>query len=241
MLCLHFDQVTILEVNKSGHPVNELSTVPAAATVGDLLEICRLLGDVAPSRVLIHPDPTTATENDVRATEATGKLVELVDGTLVEKPMSWEESILAMKLGTFLNIWLSTNNLGIVSGADGGYKLFPKLIRLPDVAFVSWERIRTKAIDRKAYPELAPDLAVEIVSESNSPGEMLRKVREYFSAGVRAVWIAYPSARTVRVYSDTDNFRDLTINDTLEGGQVLPGFSLAVVDWFRCLDQLPDQ
>ena len=86
-------------------------------------------------------------------------------------------------------------------------------------------------------PRLSPDLAVEVLSQSNTPGEMARKRHEYFSAGVRVVWLADPKGRTVDVYTSETQFTRLTVADTLDGGPVLPGFQLRLQDWFAELDR----
>ena len=77
-----------------------------------------------------------------------------------------------------------------------------------------------------------PDLVVEILSKGNTPKEMKRKLGEYFKAGVRLVWYVDPSKRTVTVYTAVDRSTVLHEDDTLDGGDVLPGFSLSIRDWF---------
>ena len=91
--------------------------------------------------------------------------------------------------------------------------------------------------DRKApILDLAPDLAVEVLSKSNSRGEMQRKLRDYFAAGTKLVWYVDPKKRTVRVYTDPDNAATLTEDRTLDGGDVLPGFTLRLRELFAELD-----
>jgi Uma2 family endonuclease len=104
----------------------------APATVGDLL---KRLGDIPAGRVRWHPTPGTATEKDViEALDREDRLCELVEGTLVEKPMGYEESDIAGLILTALNNFVRPRKLGIVTGADGTIKLFAGLIRIPDVA-----------------------------------------------------------------------------------------------------------
>ena len=80
-------------------------------------------------------------------------------------------------------------------------RLAPGLVRIPDVSFVSWDRFPDRRVTREPVPAIAPDLAVEVLSESNTKAEMDRKLREYFAAGARLVWYLDPEDRTVRVYT----------------------------------------
>jgi Uma2 family endonuclease len=86
-------------------------------------------------------------------------------------------------------------------------------------------------------PHLAPNLAVEVLSRTNTPGEMARNRREYFEAGVELVWIVDPERRTVAVFTSPEASRELTEADTLDGSQVLPGFSLPLGALFAELDR----
>src|SRR5690348_12773496 len=108
-------------------------------TVADLLE---RLGNVPPDRVWFRPVPGTATEQDVIDIEARyNRLCELVDGVLVEKTAGYFESRLALLLGHFIEDFLEENDLGLVLGADGTLRLMPGLVRIPDLSFVSWDKV----------------------------------------------------------------------------------------------------
>jgi Uma2 family endonuclease len=208
---------------------------PTIDTLADLLE---RLGGISPQRVRFHPLPGTATEEDVIAIERREKrLCELVDGVLVEKAMGYRESLLACALIEVLRAFVRPRNLGLVSGADGMMRLFPGLVRIPDVAFASWDRIPNRRVPTAPIPELAPDLAVEILSEGNTEAEMARKRREYFEAGVRLVWLVDPEARTVSVYTAPEQATVLDATQTLDGGVVLPGFTLPLAELFAELDR----
>jgi len=196
------------------------------------------LGGVAPSRVRFHPTPGTATEADLIAVNARKQgICELVDGILVEKAMGYTESVLALWLGGMLNAFVTPRNLGIVSGADGMMRLFPRLVRVPDLGFASWDRIPDRRMPTTPVAGFAPDLAVEVLSLSNTKAEMTRKRREYFKAGVRLVWEVDPRARIVKVYDDPKRSIVLDASMTLDGGAVLPGFALPLIDLFRELDR----
>jgi Uma2 family endonuclease len=206
--------------------------LPPVKTMTDLL---RRLGGVSPDRVRMNPPPGTAEVADLLDPE--NKHCELIDGTLVEKAMGVRESVLAGFLLELLGPFVRGQNLGILSGPDGTYEMLVGLVRLPDVAFVSWDRLPNRRIPDVPVPDVVPDLAVEVLSKNNQPGEMARKRDEYFQAGVRLVWEIDPRARTVRVYSAADRFHDLTAADTLSGGAVLPGFTLSLQHLFAELDR----
>ncbi len=201
---------------------------PTVETVADLLEA---LGDIPPKRVRIHPYPGTATEADVIAIHAREKrLCELVDGTLVEKSMGYEESRLAMEIGYVLVGFLRQHDLGTVAGEAGMMQLLTGLVRIPDVSFVRWEHLPDEA---GPIPSLAPDLAVEVLSESNTPKEMERKLHEYFDAGTQLVWYFDHRKRTVKVYTSPDQVTVLDESRTLDGGDVLPGLVIPLRELFE--------
>ena len=203
---------------------------PNHRTVADLLE---RLGGIAATRVLLDPRPGEATEQDVvNLHDRENRLFELVDGTLVEKVMGFEESRFAAFLIGSLIAYLKTNNVGTVVGADGMMRLFPGLVRIPDAAFISWERFPKGKRKRGQIPAVSPDLIVEVLSKGNTRAEMARKLEEYFRAGVRLVWYVDPKERTVRVHTALDQSALLREDQMLEGGDVLPGFTLSIREWF---------
>ena len=214
-----------------------MSTAPAARTfesVADLLEHC---GNVSPERVRMRPTPGTATEQDViDAEEREGKLCELIDGILVEKVMGFSESFLAMFLGRLLGNFADRADLGIVVGGDGAVRLLPGLVRIPDVSFVSWDRLPGRFVPRTPIPDLVPDLAVEVLSPSNTAAEMERKLKDYFFAGVRLVWYVDPEKRRVEVFTAPDQSSRLEEASILDGGAVLPDFSVPVRELFARLE-----
>lgn len=216
-------------IEDSGSPAD-------AETVADLLE---RLGGIPPERVLLHPPPGTATEEDVLRYEGAlrKRLCELVEGTLVEKAMGYRESILAVALSGFLREFVLPRNLGLVSGADGFVRLFSGLVRIPDVAFASWDRLPGRRVPEAPIPDLAPDLCVEVLSKSNTDREIERKRRECFTAAVRLLWVIDPDARTVAVHRGPDDSSVLGEADTLDGGEVLPGFQLELRKLFAELDR----
>jgi Uma2 family endonuclease len=199
--------------------------------VGDLLE---RLGNIPPHRIRLRPPPGQATERDVIALlDHENRLFELVDGTLVEKVMGFRESYLAMEVGRMIGNFVEENDLGVVAGADGTVRLFKGMVRISDVAFVSWARLPGRKIPRAPIPDLAPDLAVEVLSEGNTKQEMARKLKDYFFAGVRLVWFVEPDERTVEVFTAPDQSVVLREGQALDGGDVLPGLKLPLALLFR--------
>lgn len=215
------------------------AAVLPSAPIETLADLLDRLGNVPPKRIRFRPYPGTATEADVLAAMQgpRERLCELVEGVLVEKARGYRESRLAGFLLGLLNAFVIPRNLGIVTGADGTVRLMPGLVRIPDVAFTSWDRLPGRREPTAPIPTLAPDLAVEVLSASNTPTEMARKRLDYFTAGVRLVWEIDPDARTVSVYTGVDTFSVLTVSDTLDGGAVLPGFTLPLRDLFAELDR----
>jgi len=193
-------------------------------TLADLL---RRLGDIPPDRIRVRPPPGKASERDVlRIHRTEGRLYELVEGVLVEKAMGFSESGLGLLVAHFILNFLEGHDLGYLAGADGILRLAPGLVRIPDVCFVTWQRLGGKRPPEEPIPDLVPDLAVEVLSKSNTRREMERKLAEYFAVGVRLVWLIDPKLRTVEVYTSSDDCIVLRDKDTLDGGDVLPGFRL---------------
>jgi Uma2 family endonuclease len=211
------------------------ATIAQWQTVWDVIE---QLGDIPPERIRWNPRPGDATEADVLdAMLREKRYYELVDGVLVEKAVGYDASCLALALGAILRGFVIPRNLGVVSGADGLIRLFPGLIRGPDVAFASWDRFPDRRISKDPIPALVPDLVVEALSESNILKEMERKRGEYCSQGVLIVWEIDPRKRTATVYTPDGNEVHLTESDRLDGGDVLPGFSLDLRELFAELDR----
>jgi Uma2 family endonuclease len=206
-------------------------------TIGDLLD---RLGGISPQRVRFKPAPGTATEQDVISVEAReNRLCELVDGVLVEKPMGYVESLLAMAIGDVLREFVKPRKLGLVTGESGMMRLFPGLVRIPDVAYVGWDRIPGRRVPRQPIPDLVPHLVVEVLSESNTAAEMARKLEEYFRTGVLLAWLVDPRGRTVAAYTSPTQSARLDESQTLDGGVVLPGFTLPLRDLFAEMDEQP--
>ena len=216
------------------------AAVPHLRTAADLPALLRRLGDVPPERVLLDPPPGTATVADaVRLQESIDKrLCEVIDGTLVEKAVSEEASFVAAELIARMLTFARERRLGRVSGPDGRKRMDGGNSRMPDVAFIQAERL----VDGRITPGPdgpPPDLAVEVLSPSNTVAEMDRKRREYFASGVTLVWQIDPDTRTASVYTAVDMVVGVPRDGTLDGGTLLPDFAVKLTDLFDVLPAAP--
>lgn len=180
--------------------------------------------------------------------ENAGKRFRLMEGVLYEEGLLKAMSptgrlhgrvtwLLTVHMGNFV----LANALGEMTGAETGYVLYQNLggrdtVLAPDIGFVHTSRL-PDAISQEYVP-LAPDLAVEVLSPSNTPAEMALKVELYLRYGTRMVWLIDPNVKRVQVYRPTGEARQasvrfLTIEDTLDGEDVLPGFSLPLRELFQ--------
>jgi Uma2 family endonuclease len=215
------------------------SIFPSTWSVGDLLNH---LGGIPPERVRLDPQPGTATEQHVtKFNDHEDRLYELVDGVLVEKVLGLQKSYVGVEIGSELGTFVEQHDLGIIVGAGGTMRLRPGLVRMADVAFISWERLPGKRVPAESIPDLAPDLAVEVLSDGNTKQEMERRFKDYFLAGVRLVWYVDLRTRTAEVYTSPDQGVTITGGQSLDGGDVLPGFRLRLRSVFDLLAPPPSR
>lgn len=175
------------------------------------------------------------TAEDLFALSNDDRRYELVRGVLVEMaPAGGWQGEYSFRVSLNLGIFVEPRGLGQVYVSETGFILArdPDIVRAPDVAFVSAGRL-PPVRDREGYLPLAPDLAVEVVSQWDRARDAMDKVLEYLEAGVRLVWVVEPRRRTVTVWTPDRTARVLTETDELDGGKVLPGFRLAVAEVFR--------
>ncbi len=206
------------------------ASFPADWTLADLQAH---LGGIPLERIRAIPPPGTATKSDVEAIHAhTKRTCELIDGVLVEKPVGFYESALALRLVIFLGEYLKTHNIGMMAGEAGTVELLPNQVRAADVCVVCWERFPGGEIPTDPIPAIVPDFVVEVLSKSNTRAEMGRKLREYFTAGVRLVWYIDPRTRTARAFTSEEQFVELDENGMLSGGAVLPGLKVSLAELF---------
>ena len=213
--------------------------LPSAQETMTLQDLVNRLGGIPLSRILARPAPGSATEADlVRINDQKERICELIDGVLVEKPMGFRESFVALALGALLWDFVRDRKLGVVTGPDGTIRLAPGLVRLPDVALFLWADLPGQQVPKEPIPQVVPTLVIEVLSQSNTSGEMERKRREYFEAGVRVVWLVDPEAGTVAAFQKRmERPWEYDQRSTIENLDFLPGFRLSVADLFASLDQ----
>jgi Uma2 family endonuclease len=164
-----------------------------------------------------------------------GKRYELVAGELHAMPPAGGEhgfigGRASRRIGRFLDEHPDVG--GEICTSDTGFRLArnPDTVRAPDAAYVSAERLPMALV--RGYPEMAPDLVVEVVSPSDTASEVQAKVGEWLRAGSRLVWVLYPATRTAMTYQPDGAARVLHADDTLTGEPVLPGFACRVGELF---------
>lgn len=163
----------------------------------------------------------------------TGKFVELVKGSIIKmSPTGRMHGRIVSKIDRYLGMFVEQHRLGETYGAETGFILRrdPDTLRAPDVAFVGTERLAQQHAE--GFLEGAPDLAVEVISPSETRRAVEEKVLDYLHAGTQLIWLVQPETQTVTIYRSLDNIRILTAADTLDGGDLLPGFTLPVAELF---------
>jgi len=176
--------------------------------------------------------PVTADE--LLAMTDDGYRYELVRGELhMAPPPGSEHGEITMNLAGPLHLHVKHNKLGVVYAAETGFKLesHPDTVRAPDIAFVRQESI--EQIGRMTgYRPGAPDLVVEVLSPGDRVSEVEEKVAQWIKAGARAVWVLSPKLKNITVYRSLTNIVTLTEKDTLDGGNVVPGFQISIAEIF---------
>ena len=183
---------------------------------------------------IIDGIPVGRPTDDDPATIAYEDAYEIVDGQVVERPEMSEDSVeIASILQGILGPFVRRQKLGRAI-VEPRFKLKPKQQRRPDLAFISAAKwpLGRRAPSQAAW-DLVPDLAVEVISTNDRALKVIAKVREYFDAGVRAVWLIYPNVDVVHVYHAWDRVEVVTRAGTLDGGEVVPGFRLPLVELFE--------
>ena len=172
-------------------------------------------------------------EELLRMPRGEGHRYELLRGVLVEKmPTGCQQSIAVARICAILGNHVEANDYGCCGAGNPGYLLErdPDTVRAPDVAWIAPGRIPPGT---QGYPELAPDLAVEVKSPGNSYAELAAKAGMWLSYGSREVWVADPERVTITVYRPYQEPLTLGEDDTLAGGDLLPGFATPVWRLFR--------
>ena len=161
----------------------------------------------------------------VQQPENEGQRWELVKGVPVEMLLTTVRG--SITGGRIIRYFGDFDELGYTTGANGGYQLSHNTIRMPNVAFISKGRVESLA---GVTFSVAPDLAVEVISPSETPSAIRNKIDEYLTAGTQQVWTVYPKDKVIDVWQLADdgskNVRTVDVNGILNGGDILPGFTL---------------
>lgn len=171
--------------------------------------------------------PDLMTADELARLKLPDKRTELIRGRLVvREPAGFRHGVVAMKVARHLEEFVTANDLGVVVAAETGFKLAtrPDTVRAPDCGFVAKARVPDPL--PRGYFHTAPDLAVEVLSPDDRPGEVLAKVADWLSAGSILVWVIDPDRRTASVYRADGSQSLVSESETLDGESLLPGFEL---------------
>ena len=176
---------------------------------------------------------TFMTAADLERTHLPEGLWEVIDGELVEmSPTGRRHTRPLVNLIRLLSTFVVARRLGDVLAPDSGVVLaeHPLTVRVPDTGYIRAERLRD--VDDMGYYRVVPDLIVEVVSPSDRAGEVIAKALLWLDAGATIVWSVDPELETVTIFKAGQPPRVLTVADTLDGEEALPGFAVAVRDIF---------
>jgi Uma2 family endonuclease len=157
------------------------------------------------------------------------KLLEYIDNEVLEVVSNNRSSRIGARILSYITLYVEENDLGFTTGADGGYRVNGERY-IPDCAYIS--KARQPEPSQEAYNALSPDLAVEVLSPNDKPGKVRIKVTNYMLAGTQ-LWLIDPEAQQVEVYIPGKKPYTLMADDTLDGGDVLPDFKLALKAIFK--------
>ncbi len=171
---------------------------------------------------------TTAFEAFVKRPENTDRRFELINGEIIEVPSNAYSSKIAIAIAFALYGFVRANRLGHVTGEQAGYVIGNQVFA-PDVAFITSQRL--PELPTEGFTPIAPDLAVEVISPTDVQADIRRKLGFYAAANV-LVWLVYPARRLVEVYAPDAPVMLVTLDEALDGGTVLPGFTLPLREIF---------
>ena len=146
--------------------------------------------------------------------------------------MGTREGLLAFFISRRMGDFVEKHDLGLVLPGDAPLKFRKGLVLIPDVCFIPWERIPNEVFPTDPIAQLTPELAVEVLSPSNTKREIERKLIFYFAGDCKLAWIIDPKTKTAKVHTSAKRFKDLDETGVLDGGKVLPGFTLSLAELF---------
>jgi Uma2 family endonuclease len=159
---------------------------------------------------------------------------ELIKGQLTTmNPAGSEHGLVIDNIWWQLSLFVRSHSAGRLFAAETGFVLAhdPDTVRAPDVAFIRQARIDAEGVPKTFYPG-APDLAVEVLSPNDRPGEVERKVQDWLTNGTQLVWVVDPAVRTVTIHQQANESIMLAEDVTLTGEPLLPGFTCSVAEIF---------
>jgi len=163
-----------------------------------------------------------------------GRRWELLDGAVVQmEPHGMDTSALTASITFAIGRHVRESNLGVVYGAGCGFRSWPgkETVRVTDASFTRYDRLPA---DRNPhdFPHWAPDLTVEVFSPFERMATVIGRVAMFLQAGTRQVWLVNPTSQIVTIFYPEAPLTSLGADDTLDGGDVLPGFSIPVAEIF---------
>lgn len=170
------------------------------------------------------------TEEEFLSLPDDGRKWELVKGEAKEVPAGYQHDIFVINIGATLKPF--ARGRGYISGSSAGFRMASGNVRSPDVSFMRKERL-PGGVPSVGFEDFAPDLAIEIISPSERPEDMAEKVAEYFGAGAQQVWHLFPETKRVTVYLSPFETAAFGPGDTLDAGDLLPGFSCRAEELFN--------
>jgi Uma2 family endonuclease len=177
---------------------------------------------------------TQLTATDLERMDAAGEQLELLNGDLLEaESVSFEHGLVAFRLPFYVYAFALQHRLGEVLSSDTQYWVTAHGLNVfrPHAGFIANDRLPVGEM-RKRVCQFPPDLAIDVVSPANTESDILRKISIYLDGGTRSVWLVRPEQQTITVFTPENPERILTAADTLEGGEVLPGFTLPLSELF---------
>ena len=170
-----------------------------------------------------------------------GHRYELVDGELVDMDGAPKHGRITVKISRLVADHVDEADLPLDVGASTGFAMSEHILRFADVHVTRRERMAQYNEEAGGWPRFAPDVAIEVVSPSNTPAALARKTEEYFANGTQAAWIADPNPRTVAIRRPGTPEQTFGPDDILYGDPAIPHFSCPVADIFAVLDRIPKQ
>jgi Uma2 family endonuclease len=173
------------------------------------------------------------TDNELMALPKDGRKYELIEGELLMSPVGRSHSVICVRLLILLTTFVQKKKLGEVYDSSMGFRLSRDLLLSPDVSFVSHARLKAIMVSPEKFLYGAPDLAVEVLSPGDPLHMIERKLEKYFQYGARTAWVVDPRRKTITVHTLDEVSKLSRQNQTLDGGDALPGFRCRVRQVFE--------